>query len=229
MNTFFLDKLLKSKIFFGHHTDELNPNMLPYIYKEKEGIHIIDIIKSIFALNEAYNFLTKISKQGKKVILIGTNKDISKLIAKEAKKANLYYINSYWSRGILTNFSSIKHKITKLKKLEQQKKNGFFSKLAKKETIVNKKKLNNLYKRFNGIRTMTKLPDAAIILNQKSDLNAILECRKMKIPIISIVDSNCEPNLIDLKIPGNDDSIKSINFILEFLIHNLSFSHSETK
>nr|YP_009193342.1 ribosomal protein S2 [Nitzschia sp. IriIs04]BAT70267.1 ribosomal protein S2 [Nitzschia sp. IriIs04] len=229
MNTFSLNKLLKSKIHLGHHTNELNPNMLPYIYKEKNGIHIIDVIKSFFSLNQACNFLTKISKQSKKIILIGTNKDISKLIAKEAKKANLYYINSYWSRGILTNFSSIKHKIIKLKKLEQQKKNGFFSKLSKKETIVKNKKLNGLYKRFNGIRAMTKIPDVAIILNQKYDLNAILECKKMNIPIISIIDSNCDPNLIDIKIPGNDDSIKSINFILQFLIKNLYFSKPETK
>nr|YP_009695283.1 30S ribosomal protein S2 [Nitzschia alba]QEI59561.1 30S ribosomal protein S2 [Nitzschia alba] len=214
-------KLLQAGVQFGHETYDWNPKMLPYIYCEKNGIHILNLIKSVQYLKLASKYLKLAAKKQKKILFIGTNERVRSLIAQEAKRSNSYYINHRWLGGTLTNWLTVKKQMKKLNNLNEQKLNGTFDLLTKKESFQREKSLLTLTNTFQGIQQMLELPDMVILINQKYDMTAVLECKKLNIPIISLIDSNCNPDLIDIPIPGNDDSLKSIKLILNILTNSI--------
>jgi len=217
MSNSLLPKLLKAGVHFGHKTYRWNPKMFPYIYAERNGIHIIDLVQTAQLLKKATTFLKLTAKKKKTFLFISTKRQASKLIAYEAKRCNSYYINNRWLGGMLTNWKTLKNRINRLRTLEQEEINGTFKLLPKKELAKRQKELEKLRKLLNGIKKMTKLPDVVIIIDQKREITAIQECRKLGIPIISIVDTNCNPDIIDFPIPGNDDAVRSIKLILRSL------------
>lgn len=212
--TLTIEKMYKAGLHFGHPISQRNPKMSPYIYTEKNNIQIIDIIKTYFYINKTSKFLFESCSQGKRILFVGTKKHISKLIEKTAKNSNSWYVNKRWIGGLLTNWKTIQKSIMKLREFEYLEKEGFFLSLSKKENSKLKKKKNKLNKYFGGIKTMFNLPDIIIIIGQLKELNAIKESQSLNIPIITIVDTNCDPNLSDFFIPANDDSITSLNLIL---------------
>jgi small subunit ribosomal protein S2 len=195
--------------------------MFPYIYSEVNNIHILDLIQSATLLKEAMRYLEKASSENKKILFVGTKRQATTLIAQEAKRSNSYYVNHRWLGGMLTNWSTMKERIEKLKDLEKQEAEGTFNLLTKKEAALRRKELEKLRKHLDGIKTMAKLPDIAIIIDQKRELTAILECRKLGIPVVSILDTNCDPDLVDVPIPGNDDAVRSIKLILNLLTDSI--------
>jgi len=216
-----LSKLLEAGVHFGHKAHRWNPKMFPYIYNEVNNIHILDLVQSATLLNKAVKYCSKMSKEGKKFLFVGTKRQAATLIAQEAKKCDSYYINHRWLGGTLTNWITVRKRIDKLKILEQQESDKTFELLTKKEAAIRKKELEKLRKHLNGIKKMSKLPDVVIIIDQKREINAIRECHKLNIPIISILDTNCDPDLIDIPIPGNDDAVRSIKLILQSLTNSI--------
>ena len=203
-------QLLEAGVHFGHKAHRWNPKMFPYIYSEVNNIHILDLIQSATLLKEAMRYLERASSENKKVLFVGTKRQATTLIAQEAKRSNSYYVNHRWLGGMLTNWSTMKERIKTLKDLEKQEAEGTFELLTKKEAALRRKELSKLRKHLDGIKTMSELPDVAIVIDQKREMTAIAECRKLGIPIISILDTNCDPDLIDIPIPGNDDAVRSI-------------------
>ena len=197
--------------------------MNKYIYTQKKGIHILDLIQSARFLNDATNYQNKASSEGKTFLFIGTKRQASTLIAQEAKRCQSFYVNHHWLGGMLTNWSTLKERIKRLKSLEKQEADDIFSLLTKKEASLRRKELQKLRKHLDGIKDMQQLPDVAIIVDQKREMTAIRECRKLGIPIVSILDTNCDPNLIDVPIPANDDTISSIKYILMYLSDRISY------
>jgi len=216
-----LSQLLEAGVHFGHKSHRWNPKMFPYIYSEVNNIHILDLIQSATLLKEAMRYLELASSQNKKVLFVGTKRQATTLIAQEAKRSNSYYVNHRWLGGMLTNWSTMKERIKKLKDLEKQEAEGTFDLLTKKEAALRRKELTKLRKHLDGIKTMSELPDVAIIIDQKREMTAIAECRKLDIPIISILDTNCDPDLIDIPIPGNDDAVRSIKLIVTLLTDSI--------
>jgi len=216
-----LSQLLEAGVHFGHKAHRWNPKMFPYIYSEVNNIHILDLIQSATLLKEAMRYLELASMEGKKVLFVGTKRQATTLIAQEAERSNSYYVNHRWLGGMLTNWATMKERIEKLKDLEKQEAEGTFDLLTKKEAALRRKELTKLRKHLNGIKTMSELPDVAIIIDQKRELTAVAECRKLGIPIVSILDTNCDPDLIDIPIPGNDDAVRSIKLILNFLTDSI--------
>ena len=212
-----IQQLLEAGVHFGHKTNQWNPKMLPYIYTEKNKTHILDLVQSVKFLKEANFYCTEAAKKNKTFIFIGTKIQASKIIEKEAKKCNSFYINERWLGGMLTNWVTLKKRINYLKVLEAEENNKNFDLLPKKETALKLKTLEKLRRNLEGVKTMTKLPDIAIIIDSIYENTALKECRRLKIPVISIIDTNCDPDTINIPIPGNDDSIKSIKIILESL------------
>lgn len=216
-----LSELLEAGVHFGHKAYRWNPKMFPYIYSEVNNIHILDLVQSATLLKDANEYLESMAQEGKKVLFIGTKRQASTLIAQEAKRCSSYYVNHRWLGGMLTNWSTVKHRIEHLKDLEKQEADGTFDLLTKKEVALRRKELLKLQKHLNGIKTMEDLPDIAIIIDQKREMTAISECRKLGIPIVSLLDTNCDPDLIDIPIPGNDDAVKSIKLILNSLTDSI--------
>jgi len=216
-----LVQLLKAGVHFGHKANYLNPKMIPYIFAEKNGRHILDLIQTSFLLNEACIFVKKAAQQQKSILFIGTSSKISKIIAQEAIKSNSFYICHRWLGGLLTNWKTVKTRIERLKLLEKQEENGNFNLLPKKEAAIIKKELKKLKIYFNGIKDMQNIPDIIIIINPEQDLTAIKESINLNLPIISIIDSNCDPDLVTFPIPGNNDSILSVKLILSELSKNI--------
>ena len=216
-----LQKLLNAGVHFGHKVSKWNPKMFPYIYEEKNDIHILDLVQSLQLLKEANSYCKQAALEGKTFLFIGTKRYIRPLISKEAERSGSLYINQRWLGGMLTNWVTLKHQIAYLKNLENQEINHNFDLLPKKEASILKQKLNKLRIYLGGVKNMKKLPDVVIILDQEYEMTAVKECRILGIPIISIIDSNSEPDLIDLPIPGNDDSISSIKLILKSLTDNI--------
>ena len=216
-----LSQLLEAGVHFGHKSHRWNPKMFPYIYSEVNNIHILDLIQSATLLKEAMRYLESASSKNKKVLFVGTKRQATTLIAQEAKRSNSYYVNHRWLGGMLTNWSTMKERITKLKDLEKQESEGTFDLLTKKEAALRRKELMKLRKHLDGIKTMTELPDVAIIIDQRREMTAIAECRKLGIPIISILDTNCDPDLVDIPIPGNDDAVRSIKLIVNLLTDSI--------
>ena len=221
MSNISLSQLLEAGVHFGHKAHRWNPKMFPYIYSEVNNIHILDLIQSATLLKEANNYLTSNASEGKTFLFVGTKRQASTLIAQEAKRCDSYYVNHRWLGGMLTNWSTVTQRINRLKDLEKQEADGTFDLLTKKEVALRRKELDKLRKHLDGIKTMKQLPDVAIIIDQKREMTAIAECRKLGIPVVSILDTNCEPDLIDIPIPGNDDAVRSIKLILNSLTDSI--------
>ena len=221
MSNIRLAQLLEAGVHFGHKAHRWNPKMFPYIYSEVNNIHILDLIQSATLLKEATRYVEKAASDEKTFLFVGTKRQATTLIAQEAKRCNSYYVNHRWLGGMLTNWTTMKARIARLKDLEKQEADGTFELLAKKEVAVRRKELQKLRKHLEGIKGMTRLPDVAIIIDQKREMTAIAECRKLGIPIVSILDTNCNPDLIDIPIPGNDDAVRSIKLILNTLTESI--------
>ena len=217
---------VKASVHYGHPPKEWNPKMAPYILYEKYGYHIFDLVKTSKLLRLAGNVLQKKAEKNGKILIVGTNKLSSSIVAKQAKRANCFYINYRWLGGMLTNWTTIQKRIERLKFLENEEKLGNFEHLSKREYSSQRKEMDKLKRLFNGIKEMTSLPDIVIFTNQLKDTLAIQECIKLGIPTICIVDSNCDPDLIPYPIPANDDSSSSINFILNYLVNRITVGYN---
>jgi small subunit ribosomal protein S2 len=221
MSEISLSQLLEAGVHFGHKGYRWNPKMFPYIYSEVNNIHILDLVQSATLLKEANNYLESAASTGKTFLFVGTKRQASTLIAQEAKRCDSYYVNHRWLGGMLTNWVTMKERIKHLKDLEQQEAADTFSLLTKKEAALRRKELKKLRQHLDGVKTMPDLPDVAIIIDQKREMTAIRECRKLGIPVVSILDTNCDPDLVDVPIPGNDDAVKSIKLILKSLTDSI--------
>lgn len=212
---------VKASVHYGHPPREWNPKMAPYILYTKYGYHIFDLVKTSKLLRLAGNILQKKAEKGAKFLFVGTSRLASSIVAKQAKRCQSYYINYRWLGGMLTNWSTIQHRIERLKELEKHEIDGSLENLSKKDYSKQRKEMDKLRRLFNGIKEMSSLPDAIIFTNQLKDSLAIQECLRLGIPIVSIVDSNCDPDLVPYPIPANDDSSSSINFILNYLVNRI--------
>ena len=221
MSDISLSQLLEAGVHFGHKAHRWNPKMFPYIYSEVNNIHILDLIQSATLLKKAMRYLEIAASKNQKVLFVGTKRQATTLIAQEAKRSNSYYVNHRWLGGMLTNWSTMKERIEKLKDLEKQESEGTFDLLTKKEGALRRKELAKLRKYLDGIKSMTSLPDVVIIIDQRREITAIAECRKLGIPVVSILDTNCDPDLVDIPIPGNDDAVRSIKLILTLLTDSI--------
>jgi len=221
MSDISLSQLLEAGVHFGHKAYRWNPKMFPYIYSEVNNIHILDLVQSATLLKEGNSYLQFAASQGKTFLFVGTKRQASTLIAQEAIRCDSFYVNHRWLGGMLTNWITLKDRIDRLKTLEQQEADNTFNLLTKKEASLRRKELDKLRRHLGGIKNMEKLPDVAIIIDQKREITAIRECRKLGIPIVSILDTNCDPDLIDIPIPGNDDAVRSIKLILKSLTDNI--------
>lgn len=221
MPTLTINELVQAGIHFGHLSNEMHPKMLKYINNEIKGIQYFDLVQTITLLNKACQYLYNASKDKKTILFIGTKRYSSKLVAQEAKKCNSYYINYRWLGGILTNWSTVEKQIMRLCNLKQQKYDGIFNILPNKEAAIIRKELKKLEKYFGGIENMKCRPDIVIIVHQQHELLAIKEAKKLNIPIIGILDTNSNPDLVDFPIPANDDSFSSIQLILKNLSNNI--------
>ena len=206
--------LLETGVHFGHQTKRWNPKMKEYIYNSRDDIYIIDLQKTVEKLEEAYAALTKIVSDGGKVLYVGTKKQASEVCREEAARSGMYYMTERWLGGSLTNFRTIRRRIKRLEEIETMEKDGTFEKLPKKEVIGLKKEYDKLNKNLCGIREMTKLPQAVIIVDSIKEENAIKEAHKLGIPVFGIIDTNCDPDLVDYVIPGNDDAVRAIKVVL---------------
>ncbi|MBF2077846.1 MAG: 30S ribosomal protein S2 [Synechococcales cyanobacterium T60_A2020_003] len=209
-----LAQLLESGVHFGHQTRRWNPKMSPYIYTARNGVHIIDLVQTAQLVEEAYAYVRNASEQGKKVLFVGTKRQAAGIVAQEASRCGAYFINQRWLGGMLTNWTTIKTRVDRLKELERRQESGALDLLPKKEAAVLRRELEKLQKYLGGIKTMRKLPDIVIIVDQRREYNAVQECQKLGIPIISLLDTNCDPDLVDIPIPANDDAIRSIKLIV---------------
>ena len=221
MSDISLSQLLEAGVHFGHKAHRWNPKMFPYIYSEVNNIHILDLIQSATLLKKAMRYLEVAASKDQKVLFVGTKRQATTLIAQEAKRSNSYYVNHRWLGGMLTNWSTMKERIEKLKDLEKQESEGTFELLTKKEAALRRKELTKLRKYLDGIKSMTTLPDVVIIIDQRREITAVSECRKLGIPVVSILDTNCDPDLVDIPIPGNDDAVRSIKLILTLLTDSI--------
>jgi len=209
-----LEQMLDAGVHFGHQVRRWNPKMEPFIYGERNGIHIIDIVQTLSCLEEISEFLTKEASQGKTILFVGTKRQAAPIIQTAAIESNSYYVNQRWLGGMLTNWSTMTTCIDKLKTIEKQDEMGVLANLPKKEVSLINKRREKLEKFFGGIKTMPKQPDIVILVGQPREMNAVLECNKLGIRTITILDTNCDPSLADLFIPANDDSIRSVELIL---------------
>ena len=208
-----MKQLLEAGVHFGHQTRRWNPKMAPYIYTERNGIYIIDLQKTVKKLEEAYNFVREISANGGYVLFVGTKKQAQDAIRDEAARCGGYYVNARWLGGMLTNFRTMRTRIDRLAQLRKMEEDGTFAMLPKKEVIKHQGEIEKLEKYLGGVKEMKKLPAALFIVDPRKERNAIAEARKLNIPIVAIVDTNCNPDEIDYVIPGNDDAIRAIRLI----------------
>lgn len=209
-----LAELLEAGVHFGHQSRRWNPKMFPYIYAERNGIHIIDLVQTAQLLTQACDFVRKASESGKKFLFVGTKRQAAAVISQEAERCGAHYVNQRWLGGILTNWFTIRTRVERLKDLEQKEESGYLDQLPKKETATLRRELEKLRKNLNGIKNMKRLPDLVVIVDQKRESTAVQECITLGIPIISLLDSNCDPDFTDVPIPGNDDAIRSIKLII---------------
>ena len=208
-----MKQLLEAGVHFGHQTRRWNPKMAPYIYTERNGIYIIDLQKTVKKLEEAYSFVRDLSANGGNVLFVGTKKQAQDAIKEEATRCGGYYVNARWLGGMLTNFRTMRTRIDRLAQLRKMEEDGTFAMLPKKEVIKHQAEIEKLEKYLGGVKEMKKLPAALFIVDPRKERNAIAEARKLNIPIVAIVDTNCDPDEIDYVIPGNDDAIRAIRLI----------------
>ncbi len=212
-----MKSLLESGVHFGHQVKRWDPRMKKYIFAERNGIHIIDLQKTIEYIKDAYEAVRKVTVAGKSVLFVGTKKQAQQAIAKEAERCGMYYVNNRWLGGMLTNFSTIKKSLTRLKKLEKMEVDGTFDNLTKKEIASLQKEKSKLEKNLGGIKEMKELPGIIFIIDTHKEQIAVTEARRMGIPIVAVVDTNCNPEGIDYPIPGNDDAIRAITLFTQII------------
>lgn len=209
-----MKQLLEAGVHFGHQTRRWNPKMAPYIFTERNGIYIIDLQKTVRKIDEAYLFMRDIAMEGKSILFVGTKKQAQESIEQESKRCNMYYVNKRWLGGMLTNFRTIRTRVERLNAIDRMEKNGQFDVLPKKEVIKLQHEREKLETNLGGIREMKKLPGALFIVDPRQEAIAVAEARNLKIPIIAIVDTNCDPDEVDHIIPGNDDAIRAVKLIV---------------
>lgn len=208
-----MKQLLEAGVHFGHQTRRWNPKMAKYIFTERNGIYIIDLQKTVKKLEEAYAFVREIAANGEEILFVGTKKQAQESIKEEAERCNMPYVNARWLGGMLTNFNTIKLRIKRLAQLKAMEENGTFDLLPKKEVVKLKLQIEKLEKFLGGITEMRRMPAAMFVVDPRKEKIAVAEARKLGIPIIAIVDTNCDPDLIDYVIPGNDDAIRAVKLI----------------
>ena len=217
MSVITIKQLLEAGVHFGHHTGRWNPKMAEYIFTERNGIYIIDLQKTVKKFDEAYNFVRDLAADKGTVLFVGTKKQAADAIKEEADRSGMYYVNERWPGGMLTNFKTIKKSINRLIALEKMQEDGTFDLLPKKEVAGLLKEMNDLERNYGGIKTMDRLPDAVFIVDPRKEHIAVLEAKKLGIPVVALVDTNCDPDDADYIIPGNDDAIRAIKLISSVL------------
>ena len=213
MSVVSMKQLLEAGVHFGHQTRRWNPKMAPYIFTERNGIYIIDLQKTVVKLDEAYNFVKEISMEGKSVLFVGTKKQAMESVKDEATRAGAFYVNARWLGGMLTNFTTIRRRIARLKQLRTMEEDGTFDLLPKKEVIKLNLEIEKLEKFLGGIKEMSEMPGALFIVDPRKEKIAVAEAKKLGIPIVAIVDTNCDPDDVDYIIPGTDDAIRAVKLI----------------
>ena len=208
-----MKQLLEAGVHFGHQTRRWNPKMATYIYAEGNGIYIVDLQKTVKKLEEAYNFVKDVAASGKTVLFVGTKKQAQEAIKEEATRCSMFYVNSRWLGGMLTNFKTMRGRVDRMNQLKKMEEDGTFDMLPKKEVIKLMHEQEKLEKYLGGVKDMKQLPGAVFVVDPRKEHNAIAEARKLKIPVVAIVDTNCDPDEIDYVIPGNDDAIRAIRLI----------------
>ena len=208
-----MKQLLEAGVHFGHQTRRWNPKMAKYIFTERNGIYIIDLQKTVKKVDEAYAFLRDVAAEGKSVLFVGTKKQAQEAIKEEALRANMFYVNERWLGGMMTNFQTIQKRVNRLKELEAMEADGTFEVLTKKEVQGLRHEMEKLEKYLGGIKEMNKLPGALFVVDPRKERIAVAEARKLNIPIVAIVDTNCDPDEIDYVIPGNDDAIRAVKLM----------------
>ncbi len=212
-----MKQLLEAGVHFGHQTRRWNPKMKPYIFTERNNIYIIDLQKTVELTEKAYQFVRDIASEGKTVLFVGTKKQAQEAIEQEAKRCGMFYVNQRWLGGMLTNFLTIRNSIERLQRIEAMEAKGLLEKLPKKEVMQILKRKAQLTKYLSGIRDMERLPDCLFVVDPRRERNAVLEARKLSIPIVGIVDTNCDPDEVDYVIPGNDDAIRAIRLFASII------------
>ena len=213
MSVISMKQLLEAGVHFGHQTRRWNPKMKEYIFTERNGIYIIDLQKTVKKAEEAYNFVRSVAEAGDSILFVGTKKQAQESIEQEAKRCEMFYVNQRWLGGMLTNFKTIQTRIAKLRKIEKMEADGDFAYLPKKEVIKLKAEQEKLEKNLSGIKDMKKLPGAMFVVDPRKEHIAVMEARALGIPVVAIVDTNCDPAEVDYAIPGNDDAIRAVKLI----------------
>lgn len=208
-----MKQLLEAGVHFGHQTRRWNPKMAPYIFTERNGIYIIDLQKTVKKVDEAYDFLRSVAEEGKSILFVGTKKQAQEAVKEEALKSGMFYVNERWLGGMMTNFATIRKSINRLKELEAMEEDGTFEVLSKKEVLALKREQEKLEKSLGGIKDMEELPGALFIVDPRKERIAVAEAKKLNIPIVAIVDTNCDPDEIDYVISGNDDAIRAVKLL----------------
>ena len=212
-----MKQLLEAGVHFGHQTRRWDPRMAEYIFQARNGIHIIDLQKTSKKLDEAYNFIREQAEEGKTILFVGTKKQAQECVKEAAEKCGMYYVDKRWLGGMLTNFDTIQKRIQRLKDLENMAEDGTFEVLPKKEVILLKKEMEKLERNLGGIKEMTELPGVIFLVDPKKERIAVLEAKKLGIPTVGLVDTNCDPNDVDYVIPGNDDAIRAVKLIADVI------------
>lgn len=213
MSVISMKQLLEAGVHFGHQTRRWNPKMAPYIFTERNGIYIIDLQKTVKKVEEAYNFVREIAEQGQTILFVGTKKQAQEAVKEEATRCDMFYVNERWLGGMLTNFQTIQKRINRLRELEKMEAEGVFDVLPKKEVIALRHEMDRLQKFLGGIKNMDRMPGALFIIDPRKERIAVAEARKLGLPIVAIVDTNCDPDEIDHVIPGNDDAIRAVKLL----------------
>lgn len=217
MSVISMKQLLEAGVHFGHQTKRWDPKMAEYIYQARNGIHIIDLQKTSKKIDEAYKFMKDIAEEGKTILFVGTKKQAQECVKDAAIKSNMFYVDQRWLGGMLTNFKTIKTRIARLNKLEEMENDGTFEVLPKKEVAALKNEKEKLEKNLGGIRDMKEMPGAMFVVDPKNERIAVLEAKKLNIPIVGLVDTNCNPEDVDYPIPGNDDAIRAVKLITDVM------------
>lgn len=213
MSVISMKQLLEAGVHFGHQTRRWNPKMAPYIFTERNGIYIIDLQKTVKKVEEAYNFVRDLAASGESLLFVGTKKQAHEAVRDEATRCGMFYVNERWLGGMLTNFPTIQKRIARLRELEEMEEKGTFTLLPKKEVITLRHEMARLQKFLGGIKDMQRLPGALFVIDPRKERIAVSEARKLGIPIVAIVDTNCDPDEIDYVIPGNDDAIRAVKLL----------------
>ena len=220
-----IKQLLEAGVHFGHPTKKWNPKMAEYIFTQRNGIHIVDLQKTVKKFEEAYNYVAELAAEGGTILFVGTKKQAAETVKEEAQRCGMYYVNMRWPGGMLTNFKTIRKSIKRLKDLEKMQADGTFDLLPKKEVAKKLKEIEDLQKSYGGIKEMHELPSCVFIVDTRKERNAVLEAKKLGIPVVAIVDTNCDPDDADYIIPGNDDAIRAIKLIAGALANAVIEAH----